>query len=186
MQMKRLIVKFVLLVLVCEALAVLAHAQSARSDTTTAWREGRFHIDAPGVIGRSNIVLGQPNLQAGQAMPLGNGRLGVAVWSADGLTAQLNRADTLPGRLSPGQVVVPALGRLTKAADYSGVLDLYNGEFEEHGGGMTATVYVEPDQDCLVIDVTGANANEPQTAQLKLWAPRTPQAAVEAQKLLPT
>ena len=179
--MKRLFIKLVSLVLVCEALAVGAQAQSATSDTTTAWREGRFHIDTPGVIGRSNIVLGQPNLQAGQAMPLGNGRLGVAVWSADGLTAQLNRADTLPGRLSPGQVVVPALVKLTRATDYSGVLDLYNGEFEEHGGGMTATAYVEPDKDCLVIDVTGANANEPQTAQLKLWAPRTPQAAVDAQ-----
>jgi hypothetical protein len=33
-------------------------------------------------------------------MPLGNGRLDVAVWSGDGFTAQLNRADTLPDRLS--------------------------------------------------------------------------------------
>jgi len=50
---------------------------------------------------RSDIVLERPNRDASQAMPLGNGRLGVAVWAAEGLTAQLNRADTLPDRLSP-------------------------------------------------------------------------------------
>ena len=33
-----------------------------------------------------------------------------------------------------------------------------------------------PDTDTLIIDVTGAKADEPQTAQLKLWAPRTTKA----------
>jgi hypothetical protein len=33
-----------------------------------------------GVIGRSDIVLGQANVDAAEALPLGNGRLGVAVW----------------------------------------------------------------------------------------------------------
>ena len=109
-------------------------------------------------------------------MPLGNGRLGVAVWSADGFTAQLNRADTLPDRLSPGQVVIPGLVALTGAKDYSGRLDLYHGEFREQGGGMTATAFVDPKTDTLIVDVTGANANEKQTAMLRLWAPRTPKA----------
>jgi hypothetical protein len=133
-------------------------------------------VDVAGVIGRSDIVLGRPNLVAGEAMPLGNGRLGVAVWSADGFTAQLNRADTLPDRLSPGQVVIPGLIGLTGAKDYAGRLDLYNGEFRESGGGMTATAFVDPKTDRLVVDVTGANANEKQTAMLRLWAPRSPQA----------
>ena len=110
-------------------------------------------------------------------MPLGNGRLGVAVWSAGGLTAQLNRVDTLPHRDSPGQVVLPGLSALTTAKDYSGKLDLYNGEFQEQGGGMTATAYVQPSTDTLIIDVTGANPTQPQTAQLKLWAPRQPHAS---------
>jgi len=137
------------------------------------------NFDVPGVVGRSDICLGQPNLQANQAMPLGNGRLGVAVWSADGLTAQLNRVDTLPARYSPGQILVPGLSVLTSAKDYSGRLNLYAGAFEERGAGMTATVYVEPDTDTLVVDVTGANPATPQTAQLRLWAPRMPRASVE-------
>jgi len=68
---------------------------------------------------------------------------------------------------------------LTREKDYSGRLDLYNGEFQEKGGGMTATAYVQPDTDALIIDVTGANPNEQQTAQLKLWPPRTPQAIAD-------
>jgi alpha-L-fucosidase 2 len=130
-------------------------------------------------MGRSDIVLGKPNLEPGEAMPLGNGRLGVAVWSADGFTAQLNRNDTLPDRLSPGQIVIPGLGALTKAKDYAGRVDLYRGEFREQGGGMTATAFVEPDTDALIVDVTGADPAQAQTAVLKLWAPRTPKAAAE-------
>jgi alpha-L-fucosidase 2 len=141
---------------------------------TTAWNHSKFNLDVAGVVGRSNIVLQSPNLEHEQAMPLGNGRLGVAVWSEDGLTTQLNRADTLPLRLSPGQVVLPGLKKLTAAADYGARLDLYDGEFIEHGAGMTATVYVQSDADVLVIEVKGADPNTPQTAVLRLWTPRNP------------
>jgi alpha-L-fucosidase 2 len=169
------------LALLCATFTAGALAQSPATDSTTAWHDGKFHVDVAGVLGRSSIILGQPNVEAGQAMPLGNGRLGVALWSADGLTAQLNRADTLPDRLSPGVVVIPGLSALTQAKDYSGQLDLYDGEFQERGGGITATAYVQPDTDTLIIEVTGANANQPQTAQLKLWAPRTPAAEAKGQ-----
>ena len=134
-------------------------AQSATPDFASAWHDGRFQVDVQSVIGRSDIVLAKPNLDPGEAMPLGNGALGVAVWSAEGLTAQLNRNDTLPDRLSPGQVVHSRVAALTRAKDYSGRLDLYHGEFREQGGGMTATAFVEPDTDALVVDVTGANPN---------------------------
>ncbi len=158
------------------AFAGFAVAPSIVPDGTTAWRDGRFHVDVAGVIGRSDIVLAKPNLEPDQAMPLGNGSLGVAVWSADGLTAQLNRSDTMPDRLSSGQIVIPGLAPLTRAKDYTARLDLYHGEFREQGGGMTATAWVGPDSGVLIVDVTGASPNETQTAQLKLWAPRTPHA----------
>jgi Glycosyl hydrolase family 95 catalytic domain len=145
---------------------------------STAWRNSRFHIDVPRVVAQSDVILARPNLLPGQAMPLGNGRLGVAVWSANGLTIQLNRVDTLPYRSSPGQVVIPGLAALTRARDYSGRLDLYNGEFVEHGAGITATVYTQPRTCTLVIDVTGVKPGAPETAELKLWPPRTPHASV--------
>ncbi len=129
-------------------------------------------------VGRSTIYLGQPNLLPSQAMPLGNGRLGAAVWSENGMTLQLNRGDTLPRRLSPGQINLPGLAKLTQAKDYSGRLDLYNGTFVEKGSGMTATVYVQPSSDLLIIDVTGADPSQPQIVQLALWPPRTPQASL--------
>lgn len=135
-------------------------------------------FDVAKVLSRSDIHLGQANVRADQAIPLGNGRLGVAVWSGNGLTAQLNRADTMPYRVSPGQVVIPGLAALTSAKDYSGRLDLYNGTFEEHGGGMAATAFVQRDADTLIVEITGANPAQSQTAQLKLWSPRTPQASI--------
>jgi hypothetical protein len=99
---------------------------------------------------------------------LGNGSLGVGLWSANGLTAQLNRADTLPDRLSPGQVTIPGLAALTSAPDYHATLDLHDGTFTESGGGMTARAYIQSGQDEVVVDVTGANPNATQTAQLAL------------------
>jgi len=161
--------------MLCQSNVGSAQAPPASTTTASAWHDGAFQVDIPAVIGRSSIVLEKPNLEPTQAMPLGNGRLGVAVWSANGFTAQLNRNDTLPDRLSPGQIEIPGLARITGAKDYAGRLDLYHGEFREQGGGMTATAYVEPDNDLLIVDVAGADPNNPQTAILRLWAPRTPQ-----------
>jgi len=162
--------KFTAVALFCTA--TFACAQTA--NTTTAFYNGFLHVDYPGVIGRSDIVLGQPNKLANQAMPLGNGRLGVAVWSADGFTAQLNRADTMPNRLPLAQVKIPGLATLAAAQNYAGRLDLYNAEFREQGAGMTATAYVETNSDNLIIDVTGADPNKPQTATLVLPPQRYP------------
>lgn len=162
------------------ALIGQAPAASAAAVPTTAWQNGSFHVDVPGMVHSSDVVLGRPNTASAQAMPLGNGDLGAGVWDENGLTAQLNRADTMPDRLSPGQVVVPGLARLTGAADYQGRLDLYDGAFVQTGGGMTATTYVRADSDQLVIDVTGADPDAAQTAQLHLWQPRTPAASADA------
>jgi hypothetical protein len=151
-------------------------ALAQQSLPTTAWQAGHFVVDTAGLLGRSDIVLSQPNLLPAEAMPMGNGRLGIAVWSEDGFTAQLNREDTLPHRDSPGQVVIPGLAALTSAKDFAGRLDLYNGTLIEHGGGMTLTAYVQVSTDTFVVDVAGANPNTVQTAELRLWPPRTPQA----------
>jgi hypothetical protein len=135
-------------------------------------------VDVAGVVGRSDTVLQRPNLSATEALPLGNGRLGVAVWSADGLTAQLNRGDTMPFRRATGQLVVAGLKPLIAAADYNARLHLYDGSFEERGGGMTARAYVQPGSDTLIVDVTGADPDRFLTATLKLWEPRMPHASV--------
>lgn len=150
-------------------------AASNDSEPSTAWKQGKFNIDTAGVVERSDIVLQRPNIQPDQAMPLGNGRLGIAVWAQDGLTIQLNRADTLPLRLSPGQVVIPGLARLDSAPDYAAKVNLYNGEFTERGNGMSATVFVQPDSDVAIVDVSGADPAATQTVELHLWEPRHPQ-----------
>lgn len=159
-------------------LSVTIASQAQQPPTASAWKDGQMHFETAGLVGRSDIVLGRPNKMPLEGLPLGNGRLGAAVWSEDGLTAQLNRADTMPYRYSTGQLVIPGLAPLTSAADYAGRLNLYNGEFEEHGAGMAATAYVQPKSDTLIVDVTGADPSKPQTCILKLWTPRKPHAAV--------
>jgi alpha-L-fucosidase 2 len=148
---------------------------AAQARATTAWSQGQFHIDRKSIVERSDVILQKANDSPQAAMPLGNGRLGLGVWAQDGYTAQLNRGDTLPHRLSPGWVVIPGLKKLTEAGDFSGRLNLYNGELQEQGGGMTATTYVDESLDVMVVDVTGADPKTVQTAELKLWEPRKPQ-----------
>lgn len=160
-------------------LGAAASLSPLAAQNTTAWNQGSFHVDRAGVVGSSDIILQRPNERPVEAMPLGNGRLGLGVWAQDGYTAQLNRGDTFPHRLSPGQLVLPGLEHITHAADYSARLNLYDGQFEERGGGMTATTYVTEAADVMVVEVTGADPNVEQTAELTLWPPRKPQVLAE-------
>ena len=139
------------------ALAVGSSTPAAAATITTAWRSGAFAQNIGGIVARSNVVIGKANSAATQFLPLGNGSLGVAVWAAGGFTAQLNRSDTMPYRLSPGQVSIPGLSAMTSASNFVGYLDLYNGVLHESGGGMSLTAWVASGKDELVVDVTGAN-----------------------------
>jgi alpha-L-fucosidase 2 len=129
-------------------------------------------------VGRSDIAVDQPNILPTQAMGLGNGRFGVALWAADGLTVQLNRSDTLPGRYSPGQVVFPDLKPLVVDRAFHGKLDLYDGTLDEQGGGITLVAWVDHRVDRLIVDLSGLAPNHSQRMLLRLWPPRTPHASV--------
>jgi hypothetical protein len=158
--------------------ALTASVQPADAATgTTAWQNGSFSLNPSGVVSESDIVLGAANTASSQSMPLGNGSLGAAAWAANGFTAQLNRSDTMPNRLSPGQVNIPGLSAMTSASNFSGTLDLYNGVLDETGGGMTMQAWVPAGKDELVVNVTGANPGTQQTATLNLWSGRSPATA---------
>ncbi|MEV6848611.1 RICIN domain-containing protein [Actinoplanes sp. NPDC051411] len=144
---------------------------------TTAWQNGSFSRNVGGIVSRSNVVLGRPNTSATQFLPLGNGSLGVAAWAANGFTAQLNRSDTMPNRLSPGQVTIGGLSAMTSASNFAGYLDLYNGVLHESGGGMTLQAWVPAGKDELIVDVTGANPANRVVANLNLWSGRSPAAS---------
>ena len=53
---------------------------------TAAWRDGALQVNTQELVSRSDLVLQSPPSRQEQSMPLGNGRLGAAVWDADGLT----------------------------------------------------------------------------------------------------
>ncbi len=137
-----------------------------------------FTFDVPNVVRRSNVVLSRANTSPKDFLALGNGTLGAAVWAANGLTVQLNRADTFPDRKAVGQLVIPGLAKMTSASDFSAYLDLYDATLHESGGGMTATIYIRADAQEMVVDVTGADPASTQTAKIGLWSGRSPTAAV--------
>jgi len=159
------------------AAVVVLVRPAAAATVTTAWQNGSFWLNPSGVVAESDIVLGAPNTSDSQSLPLGNGSLGVAAWAANGFTAQLNRSDTMPYRLSPGQVNIPGLSAMTSASDFSGTLDLYNGVLDETGGGMSMQAWVPAGKDELVVNVTGANPSTQYSASLNLWSGRSPSAA---------
>jgi len=152
-------------------------APAAAATVTTAWQNGSFSQNVGGIVSRSNVVIGKPNSSASQFLPLGNGSLGVAAWAAGGFTAQLNRSDTMPNRVSPGQVNIPGLSAMTSASNFVGYLDLYNGVLHESGGGMSLSAWVPAGKDELVVDVTGANPGTRQSATVSLWSGRGPSAS---------
>jgi len=137
-------------------------------------------------VSRSDIFVGQPNILPQQAMPLGNGRLGVAIWASGGLTLQLNRADTLPGRLSPGEVVFEGLAPMVADRQFRGRLDLFNGEWRQTGAGINVQVVVDTQLDRVILDVAGADPRVEQTVSLKLWQPRSPTALVSTSDAVAT
>ena len=170
------IVTMAAVVLLTVSIPVWTHVNAAAGDTT-AWQNGQLVMDTAGVVQRSNVILQSRNSQPTQSMPLGNGVLGGAAWSAGGMTVQLNRTDTFPDRKSVGQVVFSSLANLTGASNYVGVLNLYDGMFVQYGNGMTASTYVRADKDELVVNVTGANPSQTQTVQVHLWSGRSPATA---------
>lgn len=142
---------------------------------TVAWHDGALRTDVDGVVSRSDLVLEQPSWQDFESMPLGNGHLGAAVWAEEGFTAQLNRKDTFPDLRSAGQLVIPGLFDLASAEDYTGRLDLYDAQLRQSGDGLTSVSYVRADTDQLVVEVTGADPEEEQTVELRLWEGRSPE-----------
>lgn len=160
------------------AASTAAPAAAADDRSTTAWRGGRLQVDVDGLVSRSDVILEGPSWRPFQSMPIGNGRLGAAVWAEEGFTAQLNRVDLFPDLKSPGQLVVPGLDALMRAPDYRGRLDLHDATLRQSGGGITVDTYVHAERDLLVVEVTGADPDQRQTAELRLWNGRSPEVVV--------
>lgn len=143
------------------------------------WARGEPSL-AGSIAARAAIAIEQPNVLPTQAMGLGNGKLGAAFWSAQGLTVKLNRADTLPERRSPGQVTFPDLQVMIGDRLFRGRLDLEEGCLVETGGGISLRAWVDHDADRVIVDMRGLAPEKLQHIRLGLWEPRRPQAAAEA------
>ncbi len=145
---------------------------------TTAWRGGEFAIDARAVVERSDIVLETPPLEPEWSMGVGNGRVGAAVWAADGFAAQLNPNHTVGVEWkSAGQLRIDGLEDLADADDYGGRVALYDGVFEQSGNGTTVETYVHAtnDENLYVVDIDGVDPDSELTVSLELEDDRDPE-----------
>ncbi|MFD1050083.1 hypothetical protein ACFQ1S_33440, partial [Kibdelosporangium lantanae] len=70
-------------------LLTMAISPTVDAPTTTAWQNGTFVMDTPGVVHRSDVILSRANTAPTESMPLGNGALGAAVLAANGFTGQV-------------------------------------------------------------------------------------------------
>jgi len=50
-------------------LGLFLGSSAASAANTTAWSNGTFNVDTPNVVARSNIIIGQANVQATDSMP---------------------------------------------------------------------------------------------------------------------
>ncbi|MGJ9412901.1 hypothetical protein ACHAAC_09350 [Aeromicrobium sp. CF4.19] len=161
------------------AWTLLPATVSAEPDSdgaTTAWRAGSLVTETADLVGRSDLVLEKAPWRPDQAVPLGDGSTGAAVWSQDGLTAQLNRGDTVPDMPSAGHLVIPGLHEMASADDYTGRLSAHDATLTQSGAGISARTWMRPDSDQLVVEVSGLDPREEQEAFLRLWGDRSPEA----------
>lgn len=152
--------------------------RQGRSGDRIAWTASDSDINVPGTVRRANVVLDAPNLESREAMPLGNGRLGTAVWAENGYIAQLNRGDTYPDMKSAGRVSIPGIADDFSERDFDDQLDLYDATLRQSIGDLTVETYVHAERDVLVVNVAGADPDEPLTGTVSLWDDRDPESVI--------
>nr|MCU0781934.1 DUF4082 domain-containing protein [Akkermansiaceae bacterium] len=145
-------------------------APVSRAGLTAIAANGTLALDRAAWLARNNLVYQSPPFRKTEAIPLGSGRVGCALWidPESGLTAQLNRPEGVPAMASIGRIEIPRLGRMVSARDYRGVLALRDGIFTQTAGPLTVTAFFRWAGEELVIDVSGAAPEEAVTVSLTL------------------
>lgn len=150
------------------------------AEGTTAWSDGKMQIDGAALASRSNLIYKVAPTRERDFAPLGNGKVGAAVWAGDGFTAQMNDLDIILLARSSGRLVIPGLSAMTTASDYKGVLDFSKGRFVQTGGGIKAVTYVDSARKNLIVEVTGVAPGSAHSAKIMLWSGRHPTITVDA------
>ena len=146
-------------------------ATTTRSGLTAIDGNGDLNLDRNAWLARNNLVYLSPPFRKTDAIPLGSGRVGAAMWidRENGLTAQLNRPEGVPAMAGLGTLQITNLAGLVAAQDYQGVLSLHDGVFTQQAGGLTVTSFFRWGGEELVIDVQGANPDELVTVRLSAF-----------------
>ncbi|MBN8456932.1 MAG: hypothetical protein J0M04_03735 [Verrucomicrobia bacterium] len=143
-------------------------APISRAGFTAIAADGDLRFDRAAWLARNSLVYQSPPFRKTEAIPLGSGRVGAAMWidPLGGLTAQINRPEGVPALSGLGKIEIPQLAGMTAAQDYQGVLSLRDGIFTQTGDGFIVTSFFRWGGEELVIDVRGADPETPVTVRL--------------------
>jgi len=146
-----------------------ARAATQAFNTST----GAMDVNYAGYLSRNDVVFNAPITNPVNASQVGNGRLGMMVWNASGLTAQISGIDTSEqSSFSAGQIhfqTTPSID--TGYTHFQQRQSLYNGTVTTtYDGNRTITVFGSPNSEVMAIHVddsrTGVTSG---TFDLSLW-----------------
>jgi hypothetical protein len=137
---------------------------------------GALNVDYAGYLSKHDVVYNQPNTDPIRGLPVGNGRVGALVWSANGgLTMQVSGVDasqqTAFGAGNVSFTSAPALD--AGGAAFQQRLSLYGGTLATtYGTGndaRTVTILGAANSEVIGIHVADARAGVTATVDLSLW-----------------
>jgi hypothetical protein len=137
---------------------------------------GALNVDYAGYLSKHDVVYNQPNTDPIRGLPVGNGRVGALVWSANGgLTMQVSGVDasqqTAFGAGNVSFTTAPTLD--AGGGAFQQRLSLYGGTlattYGQGNDARTVTILGAPNSEVIGIHVADARAGVTATLDLSLW-----------------
>lgn len=145
-----------------------------------------FDVDYRALVSRADLVYRSPSPKGEDGIPIGNGRMGTMVWTADATVCfQINRSDVFAvNRTHRGPQSGPAdycggcaqvmldVGApvFSGTAPFQQQLSLYDAECTNVAGGVVVRSFISSGADVLVLEIDDQRAEpKPLRATLSLW-----------------
>lgn len=126
-----------------------------------AYRDGRLRVDYAALVGHNDVVYLTPALYPFEALPLGNGNLGVTLWNEGGVYLKFNNGSFWRAKemmqCSSGEAQLTDTPSLLTATDFKQRLSLYDGVVYTRAvtpeGTVVITSFATEGDDMLVVHV---------------------------------
>ncbi len=155
---------------VCLGLGCVAAVCAAYSPSQV----GALKVDYPAFMSRNDVVYLSPPEEGWENLPLGNGRLGAALWQPEGIVLQLNTALSAVYNGAIARVCLnSAPGLLDGLKSYEMRLAPYDAGVTVHlgyeKGEVRVRTFIPADTDAVVMEVEDTRPGVPHRLGLETW-----------------